>query len=144
MIIKEFVFEKCDNPRSVNHLKDYYYKILNKNIRELYDLTKNFSGCVVCLGKDSFTILKDAYFLCVPGYDSILSSIDFTNFISLDPKVKNKNNNLYKIGYLIQREVYYDSRLKSNLIIIDSDIKKIEYYISVKNRKEKIKKLNEK
>ena len=45
------------------------------------------------------------------------------------------------VGTLMTREVYYDTRLENNKIIIGEDYWKINHYIKTKGRKEKLEKL---
>ena len=107
-------------------------------VKELYNETKGYEGyenIIVYIGSYIFTLIKDAYNIDTPGIN--FEYIDFRNFINIVDK-KPKDSTL--IGFLINREIYYSSSLKNEIIISDNK-QEAEMCITLKERKNKLKKL---
>lgn len=131
--IKEPIELKNSN---IGYLKDYYYKTINNIISSLYIDIKDYSNIdVVYIGPIIFKLLKDSYSLSIGGLN--LGDINFRNFINLTQE--HPINNEF-IGYYVQRELYYNNSIK-NSIIVGSDRKEVEMFITKRNRKEKLKKI---
>ena len=141
LIKKEYNFEAPKKELEhfgIGFLKNFYYKSINKMVKELYNETKGYEGyenIIVYIGSYIFTLIKDAYNIDTPGIN--FEYIDFRNFINIVDK-KPKDSTL--IGFLINREIYYSSSLKNEIIISDNK-QEAEMCITLKERKNKLKKL---
>jgi hypothetical protein len=111
------IFEKTYNFNDVSKeyigyltLRDYHKTILTDIIQQCHPFTlKGYIDHVIVVGAEGFSML-----------------LDQSNFFVSSMHSKFYNDHFEKVGMLLDKNVYYDLTLKSNKVIIGSDLNLIE------------------
>ena len=123
------VNEMTDNEfLSIMSFKDYDRIILTKIIYDCNIIRKNVKfQPIIYVGSAILNLLCDQ-----------------DNFFSATNDIILENNFTGLAGYLNGKNVYYDTRLEYDKVIVGSDYWEIQKFINTKGRKEKLLKINNK
>ena len=122
--------------------------IIDKEYNNLFNYSNFFnkvredSHKIVLLMKNTHSVSHNLYIEPLIVFMGIISCSELQKsdkFVYCDNTIKSINTKF--IGFAKNMKIYHDKRLKSNQAILSSSFEEIETYITIKNRKEKLLKI---